>query len=72
MTTVAVTLYVKTGCPYCSALRGRLQAEGKPFSEINVLDQPERVPELLKLSGGERIVPVLVDGGRVEVAPEGG
>ena len=69
---MAVTLYVKTGCPYCAALRDRLQTEGKPFSEINVLDQPERVPELLKLSGGERIVPVLVDGGRVEVAPDGG
>ncbi|NQY90033.1 MAG: glutaredoxin [Deltaproteobacteria bacterium] len=69
---MAATLYVKTGCPYCAALRDRLQAEGKPFSEINILDQPERVPELLKLSGGERIVPVLVDGGRVEVAPDGG
>jgi glutaredoxin len=69
---VAATLYVKTGCPYCAALRDRLQAEGKTFSEINVLEQPERVPELLKLSGGERIVPVLVDGGRGEVAPDGG
>ena len=69
---MAATLYVKTGCPYCAALRDRLQAERKPFSEINVLDQPERVPELLKLSGGERIVPVFVDGGRVEVAPDGG
>ena len=69
---MAATLYVKTGSPYCSALRERLQAEGKSFSEVNVLKQPERVSELLKLSEGQRIVPVLVDGSRVEVAPDGG
>jgi hypothetical protein len=30
------------------------------------------IPELLKLTGGRRIVPVLVDEGRIAVAPEGG
>jgi hypothetical protein len=30
------------------------------------------VPELLKLTGRKRIVPVFVDGTKIEVAPDGG
>ena len=32
----------------------------------------EVVPELLKLTKGRRIVPVLVEGARISVAPDGG
>ncbi len=39
---------------------------------IDVEERPEVVPELLKLTGGRRIVPVVVEGTTVEVAPEGG
>jgi hypothetical protein len=30
------------------------------------------IPELLKLTDGRRVVPVIVEGARVRVAPEGG
>jgi hypothetical protein len=33
---------------------------------------PQAITELLKLTAGRRIVPVLVRAGRIEVAPEGG
>lgn len=67
-----VTLYVKTGCPYCAAKRKELEARGVAFTEVNVTERPEVIPELLKLTKGERLVPVLVEGGRISVAPEGG
>jgi glutaredoxin 3 len=67
-----VTLYVKTGCPYCAAQRRQLEADGVAFIEVNVSERPEVIPELLKLTKGERLVPVLVAGARVSIAPDGG
>jgi glutaredoxin 3 len=67
-----ITLYVKTGCPYCAAKRNELQKKGAGFTEINVTERPEVIPELLRLTRGERLVPVIVQGNRVAVAPEGG
>lgn len=67
-----VLLYTKTGCPYCAAKRKELGANGITFTEINVTERPEAIPDLLALTNGERVVPVIVDGDRVSVAPEGG
>ncbi len=69
---MAITLYVKTGCPYCVDMRKQLDANAVDYTELNVSERPELVAELLKLTGGRREVPVLVDGTRVEVAPSGG
>jgi glutaredoxin len=68
----AVTLYVRTGCPFCDAKRHELSARGVRFAEVNVTDHPEAIPELLKLTRGARIVPVVVEEGRISVAPDGG
>jgi glutaredoxin len=69
---VAVTAYVREGCPFSAELLRRLDARGTRATVIDVAAQPERVPELLKLTRGRRVVPVLVDGARLEVAPDGG
>ncbi|TMA79586.1 MAG: glutaredoxin [Deltaproteobacteria bacterium] len=66
------TLYVQTGCPHCAAARAELAARGVTCTEVNVTEHPEAVPELLKLTKGERVLPVIVEGGRVHVAPRGG
>jgi glutaredoxin len=67
-----ITLYTKTGCPYCAAKRKEFTDKGISFVEINVTERPEVIPELLKLTRAERVVPVIVEGDRVSVAPEGG
>jgi glutaredoxin 3 len=67
-----VTLYVKTGCPYCAAKRLELSERGVTFTEVNVSEHPEVIPELLKLTKGQRLVPVIVEGSRIRIAPEGG
>jgi len=67
-----VTLYTNTGCPFCAAARRELEAHGVTYVEINLSDRPERIPELLKLTRGRRIVPVLVDASGISVAPNGG
>ena len=72
MPAAPVLLYTKTGCPYCAAKRAELGARGVAVREINVSERPEVVAELLKVTRGRRIVPVVVEGGRIEIAPEGG
>jgi glutaredoxin len=69
---MAITLYSLTRCPFCRAERERLRASGAAFTEIDIGEKPECIPELIKLTRRRRIVPVLVDGTRVEVAPKGG
>ena len=72
MPAAPVLLYTKTGCPHCDAKRAELAARGVAVREINVSEHPEAVAELLKVTRGRRIVPVVVEGGRIEIAPEGG
>ena len=69
---VPVLLYTKTGCAFCEAARAALVARGVGVREINVTERPQAVAELLKLTGGRRVVPVVVEGGTVAIAPDGG
>ena len=65
-------LYTKTGCAFCDAARAALAARGIPVREINLSERPQAVTELLKLTGGRRVVPVIVEAGAIAVAPDGG
>ncbi|MCW5890630.1 MAG: glutaredoxin family protein [bacterium] len=67
-----VLLYTRTGCPHSDVLRAELAARGMAITEIDVARRRDAVPELLKLTGGRRVVPVLVDGATITVAPHGG
>ena len=66
------TLYVKDGCPHCDAKRRELRDRGVEVVEVSVTTNPEVTPELLKLTRGVRRVPVIVEGGRIAIAPDGG
>ncbi len=67
-----VLLYVKAGCPHCDAQRVALAARGATVEEIDVGVRKAAIPELLKLTRGRRVVPVVVEEGRVSIAPDGG
>jgi glutaredoxin len=66
------TLYVTAACEHCVALRRDLDRLGISYEEIDVGMRREVVPELLKLTKGRRVVPVLVDDRGIHVAPQGG
>ena len=68
----ATPLYTRDGCPASARLKESLTAAGEPFTEVNLSREPQAMTELLKLTSGRRIVPVVVRGGRIEVAPGGG
>ena len=67
-----VLLYVVPDCPHCARQRASLATRGVAVREIDVRARPEVIPELMKLTGGRRIVPVLVEGADILVAPDGG
>ncbi len=69
---IPVTLYTTTDSTFCAVARADLEDRGVPYTEIDVTRNPERIPELLKLTGGRRVVPVIVDGVQIRVAPSGG
>ncbi len=67
-----VLLYTKSGCPHCDAARAALAVRNATVEEIDVGVRREAIPELLKLTRGRRVVPVIVEDGTILVAPEGG
>ena len=67
-----VLLYVIPECPHCARERAALAARGAVVREIDVRARPEVIPELMKVTDGRRIVPVIVDGASISIAPHGG
>lgn len=65
-------MYVKDGCPYCAAAIEHYTKEGIEFTEINVHEVEGAKDELLKLTDGQRIVPVIVENNDVKIGFGGG
>ena len=69
--TATIVLYTHPDCAYSDAQRDDYQKMGVDFQEIDVSLHPEAVPELERLTGGERITPVIVEDGAVTVGYHG-
>jgi len=61
-----VIIYTKHGCPFCAAAKEEYAKQGG-FTEINLHDQPDKLDEMVRLTGGKRQVPVIVEGDKVTV-----
>lgn len=61
-----VKIYTKTGCPYCAAAKEDFKKRNVDFEEINLSEEPLKISEMVKLSGG-RQVPVIVEGDNLTV-----
>lgn len=64
-------LYTYPGCGYTTDLKRELRREGVEYDEVDLSRIPERIPELLALTDGERITPVFVDGDEVQIGRNG-
>lgn len=67
-----VTIYTKPGCPYCAAAKKHYNDNGIKFEEIDVFDTPGAKDKVLELSGGQSIVPLIIDQGEIKVGFGGG
>ncbi len=61
----ALELYGTRTCPYTAELREALLWQGRAFHEYDVDTDAEALRRMLALTGGQRLVPVLVENGRV-------
>ena len=69
--TSTIIIYSHPDCTYSSAAKDDYRSRGVKFDEIDVSLHPEAVPELERLTGGERITPVIVEGEEVIVGYHG-
>jgi mycoredoxin len=61
-----VELYGSRSCPYTTELREHLVWSGVAFIEYDVDEDSSARARLLQLTDGRRMVPVLVEDGRVK------
>ena len=59
----AVEIYSSPLCGFCHAAKRLLKSRGVAFTEINVLTNPGRKPEMIQRAGGARTVPQIFIGG---------
>jgi glutaredoxin len=61
-----IELYGTASCPYTQELRDWLEFRRCDFTEYDVDDDPEALARMNQLTGGQRMVPVLVEDGQVK------
>ena len=64
-------IYTHPDCEYSNALKTELDEAGAEYEEIDLALHPEEWATVEKLSGGERITPVTVEGDFVTVGFNG-
>ncbi len=61
---MALVIYTKPGCPYCKQAREHYTSKGIPFTEYDAQNDLVRQKEMLKYSGGDLVVPCMVEDGK--------
>jgi glutaredoxin len=67
-----IVVYTHPDCAYSAAAKMDYRKRKVEFLEIDVSKQRDKVAELLKLTKGERITPVIVENGQVTIGFKGG
>jgi glutaredoxin 3 len=62
-----VMIFGKDTCPYTQAARDDFEGRGIPFEYINVKKNAAELQRMLGFSQGRRVVPVIVDDGKVTI-----
>ena len=57
-----VEIYTSPLCGFCHAAKRLLMEKGVDFSEVDILADPDRKPEMIKRANGSRTVPQIFVG----------
>ena len=57
-----VEIYTKSTCGYCAAAKRLLASKGASFSEVELLTNPDRRPEMISRANGRTTVPQIFIG----------
>ena len=66
-----IVIYTHPDCSYSSAVKDEFTESDIPFTEIDLSLNPKAWQEVERLTGGERITPVIVEGDLVTVGFHG-
>ena len=68
----AVLLYTHPDCAFSAAAKMEYRKNKVEFLEIDLSRDSDKIPDLLKLTDGERVTPVMVENGQVIIGFKGG
>ena len=61
---MSIVMYVKPDCPYCQRARDYYNENNIPFVEYDAQTDKVRQREMLELTGGDPVVPAIVENGK--------
>ena len=67
-----VFIYTHPDCAYSQAAKMDYRQRKVAFVEIDISKEPDKIPELLAHSGGERVTPVIFENGQATIGFKGG
>ena len=67
-----VILYTHPDCAFSAAAKMDYRKRKVAYEEVDLSKQEDRIPDLLALTKGERITPVIVEDGAVIIGYKGG
>lgn len=70
-TDATLVVYTRPDCSYSDALLHDLDKDGVEYKQIDLSIFPEMVTEVERLTGGERMTPVMVEGELVIIGYHG-
>jgi len=68
----STTIYTHPDCAYSQAAKMEYRKNKVEYTEVNLAKQADQIPALLALTSGERVTPVIVEGGVVTIGFKGG
>ena len=68
----AVILYTHPDCAFSAAAKMEYRKSKVEYLEIDVSREPDKISDLLQLTDGERLTPVMVENGQVIIGFKGG
>ena len=71
-TQTSTLIYTHPDCAFSAAAKMDYRQRKVEYLEIDVSKEPDKIPELLELTGGERLTPVIVENGSVTLGFKGG
>jgi len=60
---MSLVIYTKPGCPYCQRARDHYNEHGIQYTEYDAQNDRARQKEMLEYTGGDLVVPAIVDNG---------
>ncbi len=67
-----VIIYTHPDCAFSAAAKMDYRKRKVAYEDVDLSKQEDRIPELLALTNGERVTPVIVEEGAVTIGFKGG